>query len=228
MNKYLEIGKIVLEKLNNAGHEAYFVGGTSRGVLLNKDVNDIDIATSADPKEIVLALNEYQIANKDGVFYGTIKYLIEDIEVEVTSFRKEGIYIGSRRPLNVSFIKSKEEDSFRRDFTINALYMDKEGNIYDFHNGLNDLKEGIIRTIGDCKIRLKEDALRILRAIRFSLELNMKLSQDIIDFVKENNYLLDDLKTNTKNKELNKIKKLKSKEELDKIFNELNIKLEMN
>lgn len=228
MNKYLEIGKIVLEKLNNAGYEAYFVGGTSRGVLLNKDVNDIDIATSADPKEIVLALNEYQIANKDGVFYGTIKYLIEDIEVEVTSFRKEGIYIGSRRPLNVSFIKSKEEDSFRRDFTINALYMDKEGNIYDFHNGLNDLKEGIIRTIGDCKIRLKEDALRILRAIRFSLELNMKLSQDIIDFVKENNYLLDDLKTNTKNKELNKIKKLKSKEELDKIFNELNIKLEMN
>lgn len=228
MNKYLEIGKIVLEKLNNAGYEAYFVGGTSRDVLLNKDVNDIDIATSADPKEIVLALNEYQIANKDGVFYGTIKYLIEDIEVEVTSFRKEGIYIGSRRPLNVSFIKSKEEDSFRRDFTINALYMDKEGNIYDFHNGLNDLKEGIIRTIGDCKIRLKEDALRILRAIRFSLELNMKLSQDIIDFVKENNYLLDDLKTNTKNKELNKIKKLKSKEELDKIFNELNIKLEMN
>jgi len=228
MNKYLEIGKIVLEKLNNAGYEAYFVGGTSRGVLLNKDVNDIDIATSADPKEIVLALNEYQIANKDGVFYGTIKYLIEDIEVEVTSFRKEGIYIGSRRPLNVSFIKSKEEDSFRRDFTINALYMDKEGNIYDFHNGLDDLKEGIIRTIGDCKIRLKEDALRILRAIRFSLELNMKLSQDIIDFVKENNYLLDDLKPNTKNKELNKIKKLKSKEELDKIFNELNIKLEMN
>lgn len=226
MNKHLEIGKMVLEKLEEQGHEAYFIGGTSRDILLNREVHDIDISTSATPQEIVLALSDYQLSNKDGLYYGTVKYLIDNIEIEITSFRKEGIYVRSRRPINVEFIKEKEIDSIRRDFTINALYMDVRGKVYDFHQGLIDLDNKIIDTIGDPSTRFKEDALRILRAIRFSLSLNMKLSLRVIKAIQENSYLLSDLKENVINREINKIKKLKTCEELDKIFKELNIEME--
>lgn len=226
MNKYLEVGKKVLEKLEKYGHEAYFIGGTSRDQLLNKDVNDIDITTSATPQEVVLALSEYKIANKDGLYYGTVKYLIDDIEIEITTFRKEGIYIRSRRPISVEFIKDKKVDSIRRDFTINALYMDVRGKVYDFHKGLEDLNNKTIDTIGDPELRFKEDALRMIRAIRFSLTLNMKLSQRVVDSIRKNAHLLDDLKENARNREINKIKKLKTKEELVKIFNDLNIDIE--
>ena len=223
MNKYIEVGKKVLSKLEQCGHEAYFIGGTSRDQLLNKEVNDIDITTSASPQEIVMALKEYNIANKDGLYYGTVKYLIDDIEIEITTFRKEGVYVKSRRPISVEFIKDKEIDSTRRDFTVNALYMDVRGKVYDFHNGLKDLENKVIDTIGDPNVRFKEDALRILRAIRFSLTLNMNLSQRVINSIRENAYLLDDLKENVIIREINRIKKLKTNEELVKIFRDLNI-----
>lgn len=226
MNKYIEVGKKVLSMLEQCGHEAYFIGGTSRDQLLNKEVNDIDITTSASPQEIVMALKEYNIANKDGLYYGTVKYLIDDIEIEITTFRKEGVYVRSRRPISVEFIKDKEIDSTRRDFTVNALYMDVRGKVYDFHNGLKDLENKVIDTIGDPNVRFKEDALRILRAIRFSLTLNMNLSQRVINSIRENAYLLDDLKENVIIREINRIKKLKTNEELVKIFRDLNIDIE--
>ena len=91
MNKYIEVGKKVLSKLEQCGHEAYFIGGTSRDQLLNKEVNDIDITTSASPQEIVMALKEYNIANKDGLYYGTVKYLIDDIEKLLKSLKEEAI-----------------------------------------------------------------------------------------------------------------------------------------
>ena len=126
----------------------------------------------------------------------------------------------------VEFIKDKEIDSTRRDFTVNALYMDVRGKVYDFHNGLKDLENKVIDTIGDPNVRFKEDALRILRAIRFSLTLNMNLSQRVINSIRENAYLLDDLKENVIIREINRIKKLKTNEELVKIFRDLNIDIE--
>lgn len=226
MEKNIHIGKMILQKLESKGYEAYFIGGTSRDMLLNRYVHDIDITTNAKPEEIILALSEYSIKNKDGLFYGTVKYCIEDVDVEITTFRKEGTYVRSRRPMKVEFIDSKEEDSLRRDFTINAIYMDLRGNTYDFHNGIKDLKNRVITTIGDPRARFREDALRILRAIRFSIALDMSLSDEVISAIKENSYLINDLKENVINKELAKIKKLKCAKELDKIFFALKIDLE--
>lgn len=223
MNQYINVGKKVLSILEENGYEAYFIGGTSRDILLGKDVSDIDITTNALPHEVIVALSSYQISNKDGLYYGTVKYNIDGIEVEITTFRKEGMYVRSRRPISVDFIKDKEVDSIRRDFTINALYMDARGNVFDYHDGLKDLKEGMINTIGDPLTRFKEDALRIIRAIRFSLSLNMILSEEVKNAIKENAYLINDLKESIVKREINKMKQLKTNEELDKIFKELNI-----
>ncbi len=225
MEKNIRVGKMVLQRLENMGYEAYFIGGTSRDILLKRSVHDIDIATNAKPQEVVIVLSEYSIKNKDGLFYGTVKYCIEDVDIEITTFRKEGTYVRSRRPMKVEFINSKEEDSLRRDFTMNALYMDLRENIYDFHQGMNDLKNKVINTIGDPKVRFKEDALRMLRAIRFSLLLDMSLSKEVIEAIKENSYLINDLKENVINKEITKIKELKCDEDLAKIFIELKIDL---
>ncbi|MEM7617737.1 MAG: CCA tRNA nucleotidyltransferase [Pseudomonadota bacterium] len=145
---------------------ARYVGGFVRDILAHVKPEDIDIAVDCKPDELIRALKQHRIqAVPSGIKYGSVKVIYEHITCEVTSLRKD-ITSDGRFPI-IEYTKSWKEDSCRRDFTINAIYLDIEGNLYDYHDGLNDLKNGIVRFIGNAARRVEEDTLRILRYFRF-------------------------------------------------------------
>ncbi len=158
----------VISALKHAGYDAYLVGGAVRDMLLGRVPKDYDVATDALPEEIS---NLFPRVIPTGVRYGTVT-VCGDIRVEVTTFRSDGPYLDARRPKGVRFSHSIEEDLLRRDFTVNALALSETGNVVDYVNGLRDLTElKVIRCVGNPEIRLREDALRMLRAYRFSAQL---------------------------------------------------------
>ena len=172
----------IIEKIENMGYQAYYVGGCVRDFLLNKEVGDIDIATSAPPEVIQHSFSKVILV---GVEHGTVIVRYNDESYEVTTFRLDGDYSDKRRPDTVQFVDRLDEDLKRRDFTINALAMDKTGNIIDLFNGKQDLKDKIIRTVGNGEERFSEDPLRIIRAIRFSSQLGFTISDKTIkDIIK--------------------------------------------
>ncbi len=175
MSNRLESGKKVISELLSHGHEAYFVGGFVRDFLLGINSNDIDITTSASPDEVSLI---FEKTKPTGIKYGTVTVFIDEIGFEVTTFRSDGLYINHRHPDEVTFSDSLVDDLTRRDFTINALAMDIHGEIIDNHHGLVDLKNKIIRAVGDPNRRFLEDALRILRAFRFVSKLDFSLEKE--------------------------------------------------
>ncbi|MCF7794781.1 CCA tRNA nucleotidyltransferase [Patescibacteria group bacterium] len=165
--------KNTLEKLNNADHEAYVVGGCVRDILMKKAPNDWDITTSATPEEIMAVFDNAKYENDFGTVLVPIKEKEELIDVlEITTYRSEKGYSDNRRPDEVKFENELEKDLERRDFTINALAMNKEEEIIDLFGGLKDIDKKIIRAVGEPMERFKEDALRLLRAIRLSAQLN--------------------------------------------------------
>lgn len=164
------------EKLfRSHGYPLFMVGGTSRDLLLGQEPSDFDFVTSATPEQerSFLPDADYSFAK-----FGSIKFKEEGKEIDVTTFREEGEYKDFRHPSYIRFISSPEEDSKRRDFTINALYLDGEGNVLDFHGGLKDLREKKIRFIGNPDVRIQEDPLRILRAERFAKRLGFTLEEE--------------------------------------------------
>ena len=223
--KSKEIAFKILKELKEKNIDAYLVGGSSREYLLNKEFIDIDICSKGTPEINLLALSNYELSSKEGKFYGVLKYIIEDYEIEITTLRKEGPYIKKRRPSYVEFIDNLEIDSLRRDFTINAIYIDYLGNIYDYHNGLNDLNNKVIRMIGDPWLRIEEDALRILRAIRLSEKLNFSIEDNLKNIIKEEHESIYLLNRNTLKKELDKFLEFKSKEEIEDILKEYQIEM---
>lgn len=178
----------VAETLESAGFEAYFVGGCTRDLLSGKRPKDWDITTNANPEEIE-KLFENTYYNND---FGTVGVVNEETEdetlktVEVTPYRKEGNYSDSRRPDSVKFSKTLEEDLKRRDFTINTLAMDKNGEITDLYEGKKGLENKMVRAVGEPKARFREDALRMMRAIRLAAELNFSIEEDTKKSIKEN------------------------------------------
>ena len=183
-------GRKVLSQLNKAGYDAYFVGGMVRDALLGRDVYDADITTNAAP-EVVLALFDKVFAT--GLKHGTVTVVMDDHNVEVTTFRADGEYLDHRHPEDVIFIRSLAEDLARRDFTINAMAQELSGVITDPFNGQVDLEAGIIRAVGDPKKRFEEDALRILRGIRFVAKLGFDIEEETLKAMKECRYLLANL-----------------------------------
>lgn len=165
----------VIEKIEQAGYEAYFVGGSVRDALLHKPIEDVDIATSAFPEEIK------QIFPKTvdvGIKHGTVIVLFHGESYEITTFRSEGEYTDYRRPDEVQFIRSLHEDLKRRDFTMNAIAMTKTGELIDPFSGREDIDKKIIRTVGKADERFTEDALRIMRAVRFVSQLSFQIDQE--------------------------------------------------
>ncbi len=150
------------------------VGGCSRDLLLGRSYVDHDFVTNALPSEM-----KEIIPNANFAFarFGSVRMMVEGEEVDITTLRQEGEYKDHRHPSFIRFIDNLEEDSWRRDFTINALYIDKEYKVSDFHGGLMDLKNGLIRFIGDPIKRIEEDPLRILRAERFAEKLSFALEE---------------------------------------------------
>ncbi|HLQ75203.1 MAG TPA: CCA tRNA nucleotidyltransferase, partial [Alloiococcus sp.] len=178
----------VFERLTETGYEAYFVGGSVRDALLGLPVNDVDIATSARPEE-VKALFEKTV--DIGIEHGTVLVMEGDNHYEITTYRTESTYKDFRRPDSVSFVRSLKEDLKRRDFTINAIAIDKEGNITDLFNGIEDLNKKIIRAVGDPNERFHEDALRMMRAVRFAAQLGFEIDDNTLEATKEQVPLLE-------------------------------------
>ena len=172
----------ILNKLNEEGFEAYIVGGCVRDKLLGLIPHDYDITTSAEPQEIKRVFKDFKTI-LIGEEFGTIGILIDETLYEVTTFRIDGKYKNFRKPENVIFSKNLVEDLKRRDFTINAMAMDSKGELYDPFGGKNDLEDKVLRAVGRPNERLKEDAIRILRAIRFAGRLNLYIDDDLFDAI---------------------------------------------
>lgn len=194
----------VLKKIEENGFEAYIVGGYVRDHILGIDSTDIDICTNALPKDIIKI---FKVTSKPE--YGSFSINDGKYVFDITTYRSESNYV-DRKPQNVEYVDNLITDINRRDFTINSLCMNTKGQIIDLLNGRKDIDKRIVKVIGDLDKKLTEDPLRILRAIRFAIVLDFKLDDDIINFIKNNKYLIETLSFT------------KKKEELDKIFSSKN------
>lgn len=163
----------VLSRLKENGYQAYIVGGAVRDFLMGKTPHDYDLTSDALPSQISDVFKDFY-QEHSGEKHGTIRVIVDHKPIEITTFRCDEGYTDYRRPDNVEFVKDVYIDSKRRDFSINAFYY-SEGHIYDFHEGLEDLNNKVIKTIGNPSTRFHEDALRILRAIRFSAKLGYEI-----------------------------------------------------
>jgi len=192
----------LLNKIDEAGYEAYIVGGFVRDLKLKRETLDVDIATSATPKELREIFKETLLPKEE---YGSITIYFEGVYFELTTFRKEITYKNNRHPEEFEYIDDLEEDLLRRDFLMNTLCMDKNGKVIDKLGAMKDIEKKVIHTVGDAEQKLKEDALRMLRAIRFATVLNFKLSEDIKDAILKHKSLIKNLSYERKKQELEKI-----------------------
>ncbi len=181
MDKIVHAYKI-LNRLNASSFEAFIVGGAVRDHLLGLPVIDIDITTQAKPDDIQAIFKK---AIPTGKAFGTMTVIEEGYSYEITTYRKDGEYLNHRKPESITFSEDVFEDLKRRDFTINQLRMDAQGKIYDAFNGLEDLKNKVIRTIGDPHERFEEDALRLLRAFRFSAKLGFTIEEKTLKAIQD-------------------------------------------
>lgn len=177
----------IIEKLEQAGFEAYFVGGSVRDQLIGKDIHDVDIATSAFPQEVKAI---FPRTADVGIEHGTVLVIEKYGTYEITTFRTESQYSDFRRPDDVKFVRSLKDDLMRRDFTMNSLAMDKDGKLIDLFDGTMAIKQKRIVTVGDPYERFHEDALRMMRAIRFVSQLDFELDSETFRSLQENRHLL--------------------------------------
>ena len=195
-----KIIKNILNKIESEGYEAYIVGGFVRDKILKKTTYDVDICTNALPINLRKIFNITQKGNGYGGF--NIKY--KKYNIDITTYRKEVRY-DNRRPVEIEYVNSLFEDVKRRDFSINALCMDKNDNIIDLLGGINDIKNHIINVIGDANEKFKQDPLRMLRAIRFATVLDFKIGDDTYKALCQNASLTSSLSSNRIKDELSKI-----------------------
>ncbi|MCI5643189.1 MAG: HD domain-containing protein [Peptoniphilus sp.] len=179
----------ILNKLNEEGFDAYIVGGCVRDKLLGIVPHDYDITTSAKPDEIKKVFKDFKTVLV-GEEFGTVGIIIDKTIYEVTTFRIDGKYLNFRKPEKVTFSKNLNEDLKRRDFTINAMAMDFNGNLYDPFGGKDDLDEKIIRAVGSPTKRIREDAIRIMRAIRFAGRFDFYIEDELFDAISFESKLL--------------------------------------
>ena len=165
----------IIRKLREAGHEAFAVGGCVRDTLLGRTPGDWDITTSAKPEEVKQV---FKRTIDTGIEHGTVTVLMHHVGYEVTTYRIDGAYLDGRHPAEVIFTESLLEDLRRRDFTINAMAYSEETGVVDAFQGIQDLEDRVIRCVGTAKERFTEDALRILRAIRFSAQLDFSIESE--------------------------------------------------
>ncbi|MDU4911336.1 CCA tRNA nucleotidyltransferase [Clostridium baratii] len=194
--------KYIIDEFYKNNYEAFMVGGCIRDALLCKVPKDYDIATSAKP-EITEKLFKKTIPT--GIKHGTVTVLIDNEPYEVTTYRTEGKYKDNRRPDEVYFVSNIKEDLSRRDFTINAFAYNSREGLKDFFGGLDDLNNSLIRSVGDANKRFNEDALRMLRAIRFSTQLNFDIEENTLNAIKNNKDLIKNISSERIRDELCKI-----------------------
>lgn len=196
-------GDEIIERLNDSGYDAYYVGGCVRNAILGIKINDFDIASSAKPSEVIELFKDYKIL-ETGLKHGTVT-VISDMPYEITTFRKEGKYSDSRHPDKVYFCRSITDDLARRDFTCNAMAYSKNKGIIDVFGGFYDTRNHIVRAVGIPSKRFKEDALRILRGLRFASEFGFAIEDKTSRAMTNNKSLLDNVSRERVYSELKKI-----------------------
>ena len=214
---YLSLSKL----FEDNGFSLYLVGGTVRDYLLNLPLTDMDAVTDATPIEmkVFLPSADYTFAK-----YGSINFKDEKkVKFDITTLREEKGYQDSRHPLQISFIKDLSVDVKRRDFTINALYLDKNLKVIDYVDGQEDLKHKTLRMVGNPQKRLKEDPLRIIRALRFAADFDLTIDEELDSAIKENISLLEKLNVEKIKQDINKTNKGKN-EQLISLFDKYDIK----
>ena len=174
LNQLPQGGLAIIQRLNCAGYEAWFVGGCVRDLLMGRVPHDWDICTNALPEETEHVFEHYAI-HETGIAHGTVLLMVGEEGYEVTTYRTEGTYSDHRHPDKVCFVRDIASDLARRDFTINAMAYHPEHGVIDFYNGRKDLIEKKLRTVGSPQLRFQEDALRILRALRFAARLQFEI-----------------------------------------------------
>ena len=182
-NTLFEQAKPLLEQLEHHGYQAYYVGGCVRDYLMERPIHDIDITTSATPDEVEVLFDKTIPVGKE---HGTINVVYQGENYEITTFRAEAEYTDHRRPSEVYFVRELYEDVKRRDFTMNALAMDTDYQLHDYFNGRTDIHHKLIRTVGEAQERFDEDALRILRGLRFQAQLGFDIEQATYTAMKAN------------------------------------------
>ena len=182
----------IINKLEESGYEAYAVGGCIRDSVMGKVPSDWDICTSSLPEETLECLGAENIV-KNGLKHGTVTVRIDGENYEITTFRTDGEYLDNRHPESVTFVRDLHEDLSRRDFTMNALAYSKKRGLQDHFDGVKDIENGIIRCVGSPDKRFGEDALRILRALRFSSVLGFEIEKKTAKSIHKNAYLLKNI-----------------------------------
>jgi tRNA nucleotidyltransferase (CCA-adding enzyme) len=172
----------IIEKIQAAGFEAYAVGGCIRDSILGREPDDWDITTSAKPEEVKKLFNR---TIDTGIQHGTVTVMLDREGFEVTTYRIDGKYEDSRHPKDVTFTASLREDLRRRDFTINAMAYNEKDGLIDLYEGIQDIECGLIRCVGDARERFTEDALRMMRAVRFSAQLGYTIEENTKAAIKE-------------------------------------------
>ena len=205
-----KIIKQILNKIENMGYEAYVIGGYVRDLLVGISSYDIDICTNATPKELMMIFPNASSKNLGG-----IDFKVKEYHIEITTYREE-IKYKNRKPIEFNYINNLVKDLERRDFTINAICMNSQGEIIDLVGGIEDLSNLEVKMIGDPTFKIKEDPLRILRAIRLATHLNFNLDSPLYKAIEENSQLILELSN------------VRIKEELDKILLSNHVKKGLN
>ena len=193
-----------IELLNSAGYEAFAVGGIVRNSIMNLELSDIDITTNALPHQTKEVFSGFTVI-ETGIKHGTVTVLVDNVPLEITTYRTEKNYSDNRHPDQVEFSTSLKDDCARRDFTMNAVCYNHQSGIMDFYGGVKDISNGIIRCVGDANLRFKEDALRILRAVRFASVLGFEIEEKTKQAIFENKDLLKNISAERIYEELNKL-----------------------
>ena len=202
-----EVALKVIKKINTYGYLAYLVGGYPRDLYIGRESLDYDICTNATPKELKEIFGESILPSEQ---YVAVTLITQNIRFEITTFRKDIKYLNNRKPIEIEYIDNLLDDLKRRDFTMNTMCIDSEGIIIDLLKGKDDIDNKLIKTVGNADLKIYEDSLRILRAIRFATVLDFNLDNDLKEAIKKHKGLLKNLSYYRK------------KEELDKIFSSKN------
>lgn len=192
----------ILERLNNAGFSAYVAGGAVRDLIIGRVPHDYDIATNARPDEVKKV---FPRAIETGIKHGTLTVIENKTAYEITTFRRDGVYNDSRHPDSVIYVNDPRTDCLRRDFTINAMMYSPKSGLLDFFCGKRDIRCGIIRCVGDAQTRFREDALRMLRAVRFKAQLGFEIEDKTALAIKKCAVLIKKVSRERILDELNKI-----------------------
>lgn len=202
--KELDPYRPLLKRITDLNYEAYFVGGCVRNVLLKQKIDDIDIATNA-PIEIILELFKDKTIDQLGMAFHSIAFIYKRKPISITEFRIEGEYVKHRYPSSIAFTEDVKVDAYRRDFTMNAIYVNNNNEIIDLFDGQTHVKERRLVTVKNADRSMSEDALRILRALRFMVVYNLKLDDELDEAIEAHSGLIHRLSRHSLDLEVQKM-----------------------